>query len=232
MLFYTHHYRGRVLWFHVGRPCVCPSVVRPSVSVRFQMITCVNVSGFSPNLVCALILWRSGLGLLMGKFCQILTEFSAQDMPIFSFTDDNLSIIVKGFSPNLVHALIWNTSGLGLLLDKFRQCLTRVIWPWHDWLGIIVKRFYCCLYFFYTWPHDSGGVLWFHIGRPCVHVSICLSVVCLTYNLSVRFLFLDDNLNKDQWIFAKLGMWIDIVEIGFGIANGQISSFSYGVTCL
>ena len=24
--------------------------------------------GFSPNLVCALILWRSGLGLLMGKF--------------------------------------------------------------------------------------------------------------------------------------------------------------------
>ena len=45
------HYSGRVLWFHVGRPCVCPSihpsVVRPSVSrtsirpsvFRFQMIT-------------------------------------------------------------------------------------------------------------------------------------------------------------------------------------------------
>ena len=27
----------------------------------------------------------------MGKFGQILTEFSAQDMPIFSFPDDNLS---------------------------------------------------------------------------------------------------------------------------------------------
>ena len=33
----------------------------------------VNFNGFSPNLVCALILLRSGLGLLMGKFCQILT---------------------------------------------------------------------------------------------------------------------------------------------------------------
>ena len=28
----------------------------------------MNVNGFSQNLVCALILWRSGLGLLMGKF--------------------------------------------------------------------------------------------------------------------------------------------------------------------
>ena len=37
------------------------------------------------NLVCALILWRSGFGLLMGKFHQFLTELSAQDMPVFSF---------------------------------------------------------------------------------------------------------------------------------------------------
>ena len=25
---------------------------------------------------------------------------------------------------------------------------------------------------FYTQPHDSGGVLWFHVGRLCVHPSI------------------------------------------------------------
>ena len=37
------------------------------VSVRF-CITRVNINGFSPNLACALILCRSGLGLLMGKF--------------------------------------------------------------------------------------------------------------------------------------------------------------------
>ena len=61
---------------------VCPSSVCPSV-FRFRMITCVNINGFSPNLVCALILWRSGLGLLMGKFRQFLTELSARDRPIF-----------------------------------------------------------------------------------------------------------------------------------------------------
>ena len=67
---------------------VCLSYVRPSV-FRFRMITCVNINGFSPNLVCALILWRSGLGLLMGKFRQFLTELSARDTPIFSFPGYN-----------------------------------------------------------------------------------------------------------------------------------------------
>ena len=42
---------------------------------------------------------------------------------------------------------------------------------------------------------------------------------------SVRFSFPDDNLSKHQWIFTKLGMCIDIVEILFGIANGQIRQF-------
>ena len=77
---------GGILWFHVGCSCVCPSVslsvhplvVLPSV-FRFQMITWVNFNGFSPNLVWALILWRSGLGLLMGKFRQILMVLSAGD---------------------------------------------------------------------------------------------------------------------------------------------------------
>ena len=93
--FYTPpHSGGGVLWFHVGRPCVRPSVrrtsVRPSV-FRFRMITWVNINGFSPNLVCALIVWRYGLGLLMGEFRQLLTELSARDTPIFSFPDYNLS---------------------------------------------------------------------------------------------------------------------------------------------
>ena len=53
---------------------------------------------------------------------------------------------------------------------------------------------------FYTPPHDS---------------ALCLSIC---------FSFPDDNLSKHQWIFMKLGMCIDIVEIWFGIATGQISS--------
>ena len=45
------------------------------------------------------------------------------------------------------------------------------------------------------------------------------------------FSFPDDNLSKHQWSFTKLGMCIDIVEIWFGIANGQISSNFYGLIC-
>ena len=55
----------------------------------FRMITLVSVNRFSPNLVSALILWRSGLGLLNSKFCQLLTELSAHDMSVFSFPEDN-----------------------------------------------------------------------------------------------------------------------------------------------
>ena len=51
----------------------------------------LNNMGFSPNLLHALTLRRSGLGLLMGKFRQIFTELSARDTPIFSFPDDNFS---------------------------------------------------------------------------------------------------------------------------------------------
>ena len=43
--------------------------------------------------------------------------------------------------------------------------------------------------------------------------------------LSIR-LYFPDNLSKHQWIFTKFGKCIDIVEVWFGIANGQISSNS------
>ena len=36
--------------------------------------------------------------------------------------------------------------------------------------------------------------------------------------LSVHFSFPDDSLSKHQWIFTKLDLYIDIVEIWFGIA--------------
>ena len=47
--------------------------------------------------------------------------------------------------------------------------------------------------------------------------SVCQSV----RRPSIRFLFPDDNLSKHQWIFTKLGVCIDNVEIWFGIAKGQ-----------
>ena len=35
--------------------------------------------------------------------------------------------------------------------------------------------------------------------------------------VSIRILFQDDNLSKHQWIFTKLRMCIDIVEVWFGL---------------
>ena len=51
---------------HLGLLYICPYF-------HFQTITWVNINGFSPNLVCALILSRSGLGCLWVNFYQFLT---------------------------------------------------------------------------------------------------------------------------------------------------------------
>ena len=65
---------------------------------------------------------------------------------------------------------------------------------------------------FYTLPHNSGMVLWFHIGCSCVRPSI--------------FLFTDDNLSKYQRIFAKLGMCIVLWRSGLGLLIGRFCQFS------
>ena len=80
---------------------------------------------------------------------------------------------------------------------------------------------------FYTQPHNSDnsdGVLWYHIGCP----SVCLSVVHTSVHPSIISVP-DDNLRWCQWIFIKLGVCIDIVEIWFWIV--QISSIFYRVVC-
>ena len=67
--------------------------------------------------------------------------------------------------------------------------------------------------------HNSGWILWFHIVCPCVHSSVHLSSI----HPSI-FSFPDNNLSKYEWILTKLSMCIDIVEVWFGFANGQILS--------
>ena len=71
---------------------------------------------------------------------------------------------------------------------------------------------------------NSGAALWYHVGCPCVHLSIRLLYVSPSYLPLSVFWFPDDNLSKCQWIFTKLDAGIDFVEIWFGIVNGQISS--------
>ena len=46
------------------------------------------------------------------------------------------------------------------------------------------------------------------------------------------FLFPDNNLSECQGILTKLGTCIDIMEIWFAIANGQLSSIVDKVICL
>ena len=56
------------------------------------MITLVNISRLLPNLVCALILWRSGLELLIanGQTSSAFLQLSTREKSVFSFPDDNL----------------------------------------------------------------------------------------------------------------------------------------------
>ena len=155
------HDKGRVLSFHIFIPrltivagimvslwmFVCPSIrlsvshtpIRPSVypSVfHFQMITWININGFSPNLVCALILWRSGLGLLVDKFCKILTELSAQDMPIFLFPEDNLCKC-QGILAKLGTCIDIKEICFGIANWQISSMFDRVISPRHDNGGVI-----------------------------------------------------------------------------------------------
>ena len=115
----------------------------------------------------------------MDKFRQFLTEVCAGDMSYFYFWTITL-VNINGFSPNLVCALILWTSALELLMGKIRPFFTEFLYA--------------------------------------LHSSI--------------FSFLNNNLSKYQWIFTKLGMCIDIVDICFGIVNGHISSIFDGVICL
>ena len=76
--------------------------------------------------------------------------------------------------------------------------------------------------------------LWLNQSMVSPWTSVCLSVclsVCQSYVHPSGFHFRMIT-SKYQWIFTKLGMCIDIVEIWFGIANRQISSNFDGVICL
>ena len=84
-----------------------------------------------------------------------------------------------------------------------------------------IRDLQICLHF-YTLPHNSGWVLWFHVG--------CLSVSLPVYHMSAHYMsvypsvfsFVDDNLSKYQW-FSPSMVCIDIVEIWYGISDVQIS---------
>ena len=95
----------------------------------FWTITLVNIIGFSPNLVCALILWRSALGLLTGKFCLFLTALSSCSTSIFYFQDNNLSKSQWIFTKFNICAFILC---FGIAHWQISSIFDRVICPGHD----------------------------------------------------------------------------------------------------
>ena len=109
-LFIPHHmivvgYYGFMLDVRVSfrlsiRQSISRTFVHPSV-FHFRMITCVNINGFSPNLVCALILWTSGLGLLMANFVKLLQSYLPETCPYFHFRMITW-VNINGFSTNLI----------------------------------------------------------------------------------------------------------------------------------
>ena len=72
-----------------------------------------------------------------------------------------------------------------------------------------------------------GGIMVSCWASKCV--SVCLSVIQL---LSCSYFHFWMITSKYQWIITKLDTHIDIVEIWFGIAYGQILSIFERVICL
>ena len=114
------------------------SYIRPYCC--FRMITWINVNGFSPNLVSALILWRSVLGLLIRKFCQFWADLSVRDKSIFSFLDDNFS------------KYQWIFTKFDMCIDIVEICFGVAHWQ----ILSIFHRVICP-------RHDDSRVLSFHV---------------------------------------------------------------------
>ena len=122
---------------------VCIDIVEILFGIAIE-ITWVNSNGFSPNLMCALMLWRSGFGLLIHRFRQFLTVICPRHAHIF-------------VSRQELSKYQWIFTELGTCFD----------------IGEM--------------SHENGRVLWFHVGFPLVHPSVCRTSVRIFfpyYNLS------------------------------------------------
>ena len=108
---------------------------------HFWTINLVNVNGFSPNLVCALILWTSALGLLMGKLRPVWTELSARNTSVFYFQNNNSS----------------NSQWIFTDFDMCNDIVKRYFGIAHCQISSIFDKVICP-------RHDNGGVLSFYVS--------------------------------------------------------------------
>ena len=122
--------------------------------------------------------------------------YNVDDNIILSLARQRLSEVAKMLDenvPTLAHLPLWikrgrkgiSKSRTGLKTSASRKKATTQstnsdktetyvnVQPTNEYLkGNSVCRL-AILLIFYTPPHSSGGVLWFHVGRPCVSPSVC-----------------------------------------------------------
>ena len=134
-----------------------------------------------------------------------------------------IKVIVRGLRGHLLHTV------------------TFLVLFFYFKFGFIVKKFHLLgpspptnpppptptpkknFFFYYTPPHFSGGVLCFHVGRPCV---------CPSVYPSVRTSFPFDNLSIYKRISFKFCICICIKNVSLRIVNGQISIIWHRVMAL
>ena len=92
------------------------------------------------NLMCALILWTSALGLLMGEFCPFLTELFARNTSVFYFQGNNLSKSQLFFTK------------FDMCINIVKTCFKIAHWQ----ISSIFDRVICP-------RHYNSGVLSFHV---------------------------------------------------------------------
>ena len=137
------HDSAWVLWFHIAHPCVCPSVIHPSIHILFPDNKFSKCQWIFTSLGMCIDIIEIWFGIaIMVKFCQFWHSCLPITCPYFCFQIVTW-VNISGFSPNLVCALILWRSGLGLLMDKLHQFWTEVICPPHDSSGYYNFMFLC-----------------------------------------------------------------------------------------
>ena len=89
---------------------------------------------FHMHWYCGDLVWDC-LWVYFVNFRQSLSELPAWDTFKCLLPDDNLSYRMDFHQT--VYALIFWRSGLGLLMGKFCQFINRVIYPWHNNVGVL-----------------------------------------------------------------------------------------------
>ena len=97
------------------------------------------------------ILWISGLGLVMGKFGQFLTEFQGNNLSKSQWIFTNFGMCIDILSSIGCPILLSCVSGLGLLIGKFRQFLTEL--SAHD---MTMARHYRFTFLFFSSEYHCG----------------------------------------------------------------------------